>query len=158
MRDAAAHSDGFRVQHRDSPDADFADGPLSRLARLREADGSASFTAVQLAAGEQLHAAWLGSGSASIATSDWSRPSGAPGLGDRGTQARAAARLDAQARQQRWLSQVGPRHAAVLDAVCLRLTPLTVLERMLAAPRGAGKAHVRAALQALAVATGLTLR
>lgn len=157
-RQAAAEGDAYRAQHRDRPDAAFADGPLLWLARLREPDGTASFTPVQLAAGERLHAAWLAAGAARIATSDWTRPSGTPGAGDRGTQARAAARLDAQGRLRRWLAAVGPDHARVLEMVCLRLCALSALERELAAPRGSGKVRVRAALQALAVAAGLTLR
>lgn len=158
IREAAPAGDAFIRQHDAAADGVLARGPLSRLAALREPDGTASLSAVQLAAGEQLHAAWLATGAAGIATSDWTRPSGAPGPGDRGAQARAAARLDAQRRLRRWLAAVGPEHARVLEAVCLRLTALSALEHQLGAPRGAGKAKVRAALQALAVAAGLTLR
>jgi DNA-directed RNA polymerase specialized sigma24 family protein len=158
VRTVAPPEEAWRSQHRETPEGPFADGPMARLARLREPDGAPSFTALQLTAGERLHADWLASGAARIATSDWLRPSGAPAAGDRGVQARAAARIDASRRLRRVLDQVGPTHARTLEAACLRLAPLAALERALAAPRGTGKARLREALQALAAAMGLTLR
>lgn len=155
---AAGPDTAFRAQHRAADDGAFADGPMARLARLREADGRASFTAIQLAAGARLHLDWLATGAALIATSDWSRAPGGAGAGDRGSQARAAARLDALARVRRLLDAVGADHAAVLEATCLRLVSFQALERETGAPRGSTKARTRAALQALAVAAGLTLR
>lgn len=167
-RDGAAPAERFLVQHatvvdRSVVDADGdvravrgldAEGPMRRLARLRDGAGGAWLSAAELAAANQLRADWELAEIGLVRTSDWTAaPLGSSARGASNTQEQSMARrCDARRRVANALARLAAPLRRIVERVCLHEEGLEALERAEGWPARSGKLALKLGLAQLAAA------
>lgn len=164
-REASAPNEQFAAQHRIIEDRAVIDadgdlqrvrghdpnGPLKRLAALRDANGLPWLAPQELAAALRLRGDWEVSQRGLVRGSDWSAgPQSGAARGPGGREAALAARCDASRRSAEKLDALAPALRRVVERVCLHEEGLEALERSEGWPARSGKIALKLGLAQLA--------
>ncbi len=130
------------------------DGPMRRLANLRDAAGAAWLSQAELAAAERLRADWALSEIGALRGSDWlAAPIGSTPRGPGNAQEAAMARrCDARKRVADALAQLAPPLQRVVTRIVLHEDGMEALERAEGWPARSGKLALKLGLAQLAAA------
>lgn len=165
---ATAEADHFAAQHEEMLNRFVVDsdgdirvargfdpaGPLTRLARSRNADGSAYFSLAEMDAARRLFDDWTRGRIGLVSGSDWSAPprGAAPRGPGAGREGALAAGLDARARADAALNRLAAPLRRMLEAALLEDRGIAEIEVKHALPARSAKLVLKLALAQLAEA------